>query len=138
MRRRGIALGLNGVLTVLLIGASIYAWTRDDAGAQPDADSIDQIERGRSLFLSKGCAACHHLVEEDIVVGFGSGPDLSGLPDTAVTRIEGQSAEAYVRASILNPDAYIAPGSSSGFGMPRIPVTERELAALVTFLLHGS
>ena len=135
MRRREIAIGLTGVLTLLLTGASIYAWTRNDAGARSDPRSTTEVERGRALFHSKGCAACHNVARKDIVGGGFAGPDLSGLADSAGLRVEGQSAEAYVRASILNPDAYIAPGNNSGFGMPRIDITADELNALVAFLL---
>ena len=136
MHRREVALGLTGVLTLLLIGASIYAWTRDDAGAQSDPRSTTEVERGRALFHSKGCAACHNVARKDIVGGGFAGPDLSGLTESADLRVEDQSAEAYVRASILNPDAYIAPGTNSGFGMPRIAVTADEFDALVAFLLE--
>lgn len=90
MRRRRIALGLTSVLTVLLIGASIYAWTRDDAGAQSHANQVEQTERGRALFISKGCAACHNVARKDIVGSGSAGPDLSGLAGSAGLRIEGQ------------------------------------------------
>ena len=125
--------GLTLVAMLALLAATGYAWTRDDAPG--DSGTASAVERGRNLFLSKGCAGCHHLSREGIIDGYGTGPDLSGLPDAAGQRVEGQSAEEYVRTSILNPDAYYAPGYSSTFGMPQLALTADEVDALIAFLL---
>ena len=127
---------LTLVATLALLAATGYAWTRDETN-EPDAAGA--VERGRKLFLSKGCAGCHHIVAKDIVIGFGAGPDLSSLPDMAGLRAEDQPAESYVRASILSPQAYIVPGysDSGGVQMPQLAIAPDELDALVAFLLAG-
>ena len=61
------------------------------------------------------------------------GPDLTDLADRAGDRVEGLSAEEYVRQSVLDPQAYIVIGY--GEQMPVLPIDTAELDALVAFLL---
>lgn len=84
----------------------------------------------RQLFQAKGCGGCHALAG---VSNSRIGPDLTNLPRVAASRKPGYSAEAYVRESILDPQAYVVPGF--GAEMPRLPVIEREADILVEFLL---
>jgi cytochrome c553 len=62
-------------------------------------------ERGRALFLDSAttCILCHSIEGQ----GGTRGPDLSGIATRAETRVEGLSAEAYIRQSILDSSAYI-------------------------------
>lgn len=90
---------------------------------------------GRVLFLAKGCNACHAL--EGFPGRSAVGPDLSGLAAVADSRRPGMSAEAYVRESIREPQAFIAPGFGGRFvEMPALPLTDAEVEALVSFLLE--
>jgi hypothetical protein len=43
-----------------------------------------------------------------------TGPNLANIGTVAATRVEGQSAEDYIRASILAPEEYIAPDCPTG------------------------
>lgn len=65
----------------------------------------DSIARGRALFLDSTttCILCHAIEGQ----GATRGPDLSGVATLAETRVEGLSAEEYIRQSILEPNAYI-------------------------------
>ncbi len=132
--RRGL-FGVTGVVVVLLLAGTGYAWSRD--GTDEPAAATD-VEVGRELFFSKGCAACHDIADAGINAGFEAGPDLSNLAETAVLRAGDQSAESYVRASIRSPDAYVVPGYGSGWGMPQLALTSSEVEALVAFLLDGT
>lgn len=66
---------------------------------------------GEALFLGLGgCSACHTIegVSEGIL-----GPPLDGIATSAAGRVPGQSAEEYIRVSIVEPDAHTA-GTADG------------------------
>ncbi len=52
------------------------------------------------------CATCHALAPDTVIVG----PSLAGIATRAGTRVPGLDAEAYLRQSIIQPDAYIVAG----------------------------
>ena len=92
-------------------------------------------DRGKAVFLgSSGCFACH------TVAGVSSGaigPNLTTIGATAATRKPGTSAEAYIRESVLKPNAFIAPGFQPNL-MPATfgeSLSQQQLNDLVTFLL---
>jgi len=83
--------------------------------------------RGKGVFLAAGCGACHTLSAAGTKATVG--PNL----DTA---LKGRSS-AFVRESILDPNATIAAGYQRGV-MPttyRSQLTMRQIADLVAFLL---
>ncbi len=85
------------------------------------------MARGKGVFLSAGCGACHTLAAASTKATVG--PNL----DTALT---GKS-RAFVRESILDPNATIASGYQAGV-MPtsyRGQLTSQQVDALVAFLL---
>jgi len=59
---------------------------------------------GESLFTTN-CSSCHSTGDDTIV-----GPGLAGIADRAGTRVAGQSVDAYLRESIINPNAFIVDG----------------------------
>jgi cytochrome c peroxidase len=64
-------------------------------------------------FNRGGCAGCHTI--PGIPGADGQvGPDLSEIGSTASTRISGSSAGEYIRESILDPNAFIAPECPTG------------------------
>lgn len=93
-------------------------------------------------FIIKGCGACHTLEGEEGAVG-NIGPDLSNIATVAATRVPGQSAEEYIRESILDPNAFIAPDCPTGpCGIPTLmpldisgTMAEEEFEELVELLL---
>ena len=81
-----------------------------------------------------GCVTCHSLVADRVLVG----PSLAGLVDRAAGRVEGLDARAYVRQSIIEPDAHVVEGFDSG-KMPQVFGTvldDVQFDALVDFLLE--
>jgi cytochrome c2 len=86
------------------------------------------------LFESKACVTCHTL--PGIASATGTvGPPLAGIANTAGTRKPGMAAEAYLRESIENPNAFVVPGFPSPSAMPPGQATGQEVADLVAFLL---
>jgi nitric oxide reductase subunit C len=68
----------------------------------------DPAARGKALFAQPPaiCSTCHSLEPNVTIVG----PSLAGVAGRARTRVAGQSAEAYLRNSIINPSDFIVPG----------------------------
>ena len=71
----------------------------------------DPLLAGQRVFVQAGCIACHTV--EGLAVGV-VGPELTNIGTVAETRIEGYTAEEYIRESILDPAAYIAPDCPNG------------------------
>jgi len=80
-------------------------------GVQTDAAAGDAVTQGRQTFDSAGCGACHSLEPGVMLVG----PSLAGVARRAAERVReaeytgaARDAEAYLRESIADPNAYIA------------------------------
>lgn len=96
-------------------------------------DTSDPIAYGRSLFVKNGCGGCHTLTDARAVGQVG--PNLDGIGS--------RTDEAYIRESIVDPNAVIAEKCPAGpcqanlmpqnFGQV---LTEAELNALVTYLYN--
>jgi mono/diheme cytochrome c family protein len=97
-------------------------------------DITDPVARGQLVFLNRGCTGCH------TIEGLSTatiGPNLTTIGTVAATRNPGQSAEEYIRESILNPSAHLVEGFQDNI-MPKnfgelIPAPE--LDDLVAYLL---
>ena len=97
--------------------------------------------RGEELFKqtaagaasAPGCITCHSLEAGVQLVG----PSHAGLAIVAGTRVSGQSAEEYLRESIVNPNAVVTEGFSEGVMYKNYgnELTDQEIADLVAFLL---
>ena len=66
-----------------------------------------------TAFMKGTCTGCHVIPGVPNAVGI-TGPNLANIGTVAATRVEGQSAEEYIRASILAPEEYIAPDCPTG------------------------
>jgi mono/diheme cytochrome c family protein len=69
--------------------------------------------RGQELFTTgkdaaPACTACHRVDQDTALIG----PSLVGIASRAGERVEGQSAEDYLRLSIVEPNAYLVPNST--------------------------
>ena len=91
------------------------------AGSQaPVAPAAD--ERGRRLFVSKGCVGCHTRSDVDVGEGAMIGPVLTGK------RYEG----AWLRKFLANPAANAT--NTGTFRMPNLGLKEGEIAFLAAFV----
>ena len=102
-------------------------WAEMKAGAVPLSP---QALQGRSIAESNGCFACHSLDGSRTV-----GPTWTNLWGSTVQMQDGTSLvvdEAYVRESILKPQAKIR----EGYGTEMVPaeLTDEEISAVVDFL----
>jgi len=93
--------------------------------------------QGKSVFTSSGCGACHTFRPAGSSATIG--PDLDTKPALDAKKNNMQLA-AFIRESIVNPNAYIAPGYAKGV-MPQTfgsTLTKTQLADLVAFIAAGS
>lgn len=104
--------------------------------ASDDILAIGDPERGRELYESGGasqipCTTCHTLDGTDLV-----GPSFQGLAGRAGTRVEGLSAESYVRQSIVFPSAYLVAGYANSMNVTYNQLlSEQEINDVVAYLL---
>lgn len=95
---------------ILVSGGGIISAppTTGDLSASADSLPSDPAARGRYWFTRPpaACATCHSLEPDVVIVG----PSLAGIAARAAERVPGQSAEAYIRASVLRPGEFIVPG----------------------------
>lgn len=97
---------------------------------------VGDPEAGRQLFISLGCTACHTISSIPEAIGV-LGPNQDDVATRAATRVEGLSAEEYIRQSILDPSAFVVSGFPD-FVMPQdygTRLSEKELNDLIAYLL---
>jgi mono/diheme cytochrome c family protein len=108
-----------------------YAAARpgDDEGALATA-GLAEATSGEQIFTAAGCAGCHTF--QPAGSNGNIGPDLDNLASGAGD----MSPEEFVRESILDPDADVAQGFSSGV-MPSFEgrLSDKQVQALVDYLL---
>ena len=108
-------------------------------GSAIDILAIGDPYRGRDIFISGGgvidhspCITCHSLDGSQI----HNSISMQGISSRAGERIEGLSAEEYLRESIVDPTAYIVEGPRSSMGTSwNILLSEVDINDLVAFLL---
>lgn len=86
--------------------------------------------QGKTLYLSKGCVACHSIDGKP-----GVGPSWKALYGKTEKMADGSSAlvdASYLKDFILNPSARVVLGYAPI--MPKIELSEAELEALVAFI----
>jgi len=97
-------------------------------------EAEDPVARGRIVYNERGCGGCHTI--EGLSAGI-VGPNLSQVGAVAGTRVPDQSAEDYLRESILNPNAHVVEGFQPNI-MPQNfgeLISPEQLSDLVAFLL---
>lgn len=65
------------------------------------------------------------------------GPNLAGVGAAAASRVAGQSAEQYLRTTLLDPDAYLVEGFQEGimYRGYEEELTQQEVSDLIAYLL---
>ncbi len=104
---------LVGVGILLLTTAIYFAAGGSHLVRSAPAPQEDAGEATAQSFARGGCAACHTIPGVPNAVGL-VGPDLSAIGAEGEGRVTGLSAEEYIRQSILDPAAFIAPACPIG------------------------
>ena len=87
---------------------------------------------GKAVFLANGCSSCHTFAPAGATGTIG--PNLDALKASA--QKAGQSLDAYIHTSIVDPNAFISPGYQANI-MPQTFGTQlsaSDIADLVAFL----
>jgi mono/diheme cytochrome c family protein len=92
--------------------------------------------KGKAVFASNGCGACHTFKAAGATATVGPDLDTKLAPDAHKAHM---ALAAFTRESIVKPDAYVSPGYPKGvmphnFGQQ---LTKAQLAELVSFVAGG-
>jgi cytochrome c551/c552 len=93
---------------------------------------------GKTVFASNGCASCHTF--KPAGASGTIGPDLDTAPASDAKADHNMALAAFIKESIVQPDAYIAKGYSKGI-MPSTfgqSLSKSDLQNLVAFIASGS
>lgn len=136
-RRNSPPLITIGIGLVIVIGAIIggyfalrYTILADVRESLSSVDPSDTIAYGQTLFTTRGCVGCHTL--SSVGAMGDEGPDLSDIGS--------RHEAAYIRESIMTPNAIIATGCPNGeceaSVMPQFGqiLAAEQVDALVAFL----
>jgi mono/diheme cytochrome c family protein len=107
-----------------------------EATTAPGGGTTGDPAAGQQVFTTDAQPPCNgcHPVEGDAQ---GVGPSLANIGTEAATINPPQTAEEYIRESIVNPDAFIVPDFPAGV-MPKTygeQLSEQQLNDLVAYLL---
>jgi cytochrome c oxidase subunit II len=95
----------------VVMSADAYdKWLNAKPAAAAGSSGSSGSSAGLAVFKSNGCSACHTLTAAGATGTVG--PDLDKLSSEAATA--GQPLDAFIKTSIIDPDAYIAPGYPKG------------------------
>jgi cytochrome c oxidase subunit 2 len=89
------------------------------------------------VFASSGCASCHTFKPAGATGTIG--PNLDTAPTSDAKADNNMDLTAFVKESIVNPDAYIAKGYNKGL-MPATfgsSLSPKQLNDLVAFIVSG-
>lgn len=140
---RSINLGLEAIAALSAATPETTAPATPTAVVETSAETTAAgALDGATIFarLNPPCLTCHQLGGKGSK--FGPGPNLDELKDVAATRVEGLSAEEYVRQSIVEPAAFVVKQCPAGPCVNAMPknysdqMTAEELDALVQYLLN--
>jgi cytochrome c551/c552 len=125
------------VVFFLAMMSAVLVFGREEPSAEAAKPPPAQVVKGdaaagKEWFQQSGCGACHTFTPAG---SHGTiGPDLDDLKASAAKA--GQELDAFVAESIMDPNAYIAPGFKPGV-MPKFPFDEKKVGDLVAFLTSG-
>jgi sulfur-oxidizing protein SoxX len=140
MKKNTLILLWIGLLPLFLVGCGVVEDLLSDPAAG-GLTSIGDAANGEALFAqpvigasnAPGCITCHSLEPDVVIVG----PSQVGVATRAQTRVPGQSAEEYIRASITDPNVFVVEGFAEGMMYQNYgtDLTDREINDLVAYAL---
>ncbi len=102
------------ILVLALVLVACGGGGDSGGGEEAASGSVGDAAHGEELYnqvvigsaSAPGCVTCHSLEEGVVLVG----PSHAGVGARAGTYVSGQSAEDYLRTSIVDPNAHIVEG----------------------------
>jgi mono/diheme cytochrome c family protein len=102
----------------------------------PPPSAAGNAAKGKAVFLANACGSCHTFEAAGSTGKIG--PDLDTKPSVDAKK-ENMALAAFVRESIVKPNAYVSPGYPKGV-MPQTfgkQLSQTQLADLVAFITTG-
>ena len=134
----GIGHSQMRALAVVMTPADFTKWiAAQQKLAKAPPPSSGGTTDAAATFTSAGCAGCHTFAPAKSTGTIG--PDLDHLTADAAKYGQGETAEQYVRESIVDPGKVVVTGYSNGI-MPSTfatSLTSAQIDALVSYLLKG-
>jgi cytochrome c551/c552 len=118
-------------------GTTTSAATTTSAGTTTSSGG-GNVAAGKTVFASNGCASCHTFQPAGATGTIG--PNLDSAPTADAKADHNMNLAAFVKESIVNPDAYIAKGFTKGL-MPTnfgSQLSSSDLSNLVAFIVSGA
>ena len=119
--------------TTVMPEQKFLGWARGQNGGAA-GNGAPGGSSGAKLFVANGCNGCHTFKPANSTGTVG--PDLDNLPEAA--QKAGQPLEDFIRQSIVNPSAYIAPGYPNAMPGTFAALPQKQIDALVSYLAKGS
>jgi cytochrome c oxidase subunit 2 len=113
---------------IVMEPAEYQAWL-SGGGAPQSTESM--TEAGQRLFQQRGCVSCH------VSGGGGPGPSLAGVYGAQVQLADGKTVtadDAYIRESILNPNAKVVNGFQPIMPSFQGQLNEQEILQLIAYI----
>lgn len=124
----------GGTVTVTVSASSAPATTT--AAGPPTTTAAAASAAGKAIFVSAGCGACHTFKAAG--ASGKVGPDLDTAPAVDAKKAK-MALDAFVRESIVSPNAFITPGFPKNI-MPKTfgqTLSKTKIDALVSFIVSG-
>ena len=122
----------GGTRTVTVTASATTAGAPTTTAATTTAAAAPSVD-AKALFVSAGCGACHPFKAAGTSATVG--PDLDTAPAKDAKKA-GMALDAFVKQSIVDPNAFVAPGFPKGV-MPATfgtSLSAAKIAALVSFI----
>lgn len=139
MFKKSVFVVVLGLAVMVMVACGGGGGTPESGDAEPTP--VGNVANGETMFSqptigdgnAPGCITCHSLEPDVVIVG----PSQAGLATRAETRVPGQTAEAYIRNSIINPDEYVVEGFAPGLMYQHYgtDLTEDQIDDLVAYAL---
>jgi cytochrome c2 len=123
--------------TALLVALLLTACGGDPASDKSDPLAGGQLFNGEIALADRAALPCKECHSVEPGGDTSLGPGLSNIGVRAGTTIPGQTAEEYLRTSIVDPDAHLAGGFQDGLmyrGYKRA-LTTKQINDLVAYML---
>ena len=122
------------IAIMLLTACGVGSGAKAAAGDPASGKKLFDGQAPMANASAPACSTCHAI---EPGLDSGSGQSLSNIGSRAATAVADQTAEAYLRTSILDPDAYLASGYQEGImyrGYAQA-LTSQQVDDLVAYLL---
>jgi mono/diheme cytochrome c family protein len=134
MRKAIFLLALILVLSLAACGGDSAPSGEADSAPESEA-AVGDAAAGEKVYneAAPACITCHSLEPGKS----GVGPSLATIGADAGSRVSGQSAQDYVRESIVDPNAFVVDGWAANLmtGTYGSQLSEEQIADLVAYLL---